>query len=158
MASPGARNERGFTLIELMVTIVVLAIVLALAVPSFQSVVDGSRVRGTTSELITALNTARAHAINFRSSVTLAPQSGSNWNSGWRLSFPTGSSRETEDFHAPEYTTVTLTQGASNLVFTARGVIPGGRQFRVCSAKGGDGRIVSISPFGQVTNEKTTCS
>lgn len=56
-------GQRGFTLIELMVVIAVMAIVLALAVPSFESVVNANRLAGGANEMIAALQTARMEAI-----------------------------------------------------------------------------------------------
>ncbi|HIQ54794.1 MAG TPA: prepilin-type N-terminal cleavage/methylation domain-containing protein, partial [Pseudomonas pachastrellae] len=46
------QRERGVTLLELMVTLVVAAIVLSLAVPSFQRTIANNAVRATTSDLV----------------------------------------------------------------------------------------------------------
>ena len=53
----------GFTLIELLVTLAVAAIVVAMAVPSFQSVINGSRLTGAANEMIASLQMARMEAI-----------------------------------------------------------------------------------------------
>lgn len=68
------RGQGGFTLIELMVTLAVAAIVVAMAVPSFQSVLNGSRLAGATNEMITSLQLARAEAIrrNARAGVCMS--------------------------------------------------------------------------------------
>jgi len=57
------RPDSGFSLMELMVTITVLAIVLAVAVPSFSGVIGNSKLRGQVSELQAALSYARTEAI-----------------------------------------------------------------------------------------------
>jgi len=54
---------RGFTLIELMVTLTVAMILLAIAVPSFTYVTVSSRLTTTANELVTALTVARSEAI-----------------------------------------------------------------------------------------------
>ncbi len=60
----GARRFRaGFTLVELMVTIFVAAILLAIAVPSFQHITVSSRLTTTANSLVGALNLARMEAI-----------------------------------------------------------------------------------------------
>lgn len=53
----------GFTLVELMITVAVFAIVAAIAAPAMQALVAASRLNGATSELVTALQLARSEAI-----------------------------------------------------------------------------------------------
>lgn len=50
---------RGFTLVELMIVIAIFAILLGLAVPSFQTMLVDNRVSTQANELITELSTAR---------------------------------------------------------------------------------------------------
>lgn len=59
---PKAR-ARGFTVIELMVTLAVAAVVVAMAVPSFQSVINGNKLAGAANELMASLQVARMEAI-----------------------------------------------------------------------------------------------
>lgn len=66
----GAR-ARGFTLIELMVTIAVLAIVTAIAYPSFTSLMNSSRLTGAANDLVGDLQTARSEAIRRNARVTV---------------------------------------------------------------------------------------
>lgn len=54
--------QRGFTLIELMVVVALGAIILALAVPSFTSMVPRKRMEGVASELATDIQYARSEA------------------------------------------------------------------------------------------------
>lgn len=57
------RFGAGFTLIELMVTIFVAAILMAIAVPSFQHITTSSRLTTTANSLVSALHVARMEAI-----------------------------------------------------------------------------------------------
>ena len=57
------RRQNGFTLVELMVTVAVLAILSTIAYPSFQSTIRSNRVATTTNELIASLALARSEAI-----------------------------------------------------------------------------------------------
>ena len=54
---------RGLTLIELMMTIAIAAILLAVAAPGFQQTLNSSRLSSAVNELASAINLARAEAV-----------------------------------------------------------------------------------------------
>ncbi|HUW39270.1 MAG TPA: GspH/FimT family pseudopilin [Rhodocyclaceae bacterium] len=82
-----ADRRGGFTLVELMVTLTVAAILLSIAVPSLQDLVASQRVRAAASELMSALSLARADAISNGRRVAVASLDQSNdvWRGGWRV-------------------------------------------------------------------------
>jgi len=55
----------GFTVIELMVTVMCAAILAAVAVPSFQSTINNGRLATASNELLASLQVARMEAIRF---------------------------------------------------------------------------------------------
>lgn len=57
------RGAGGFTLIELMVTIVVAAILMMIAVPNFSRIVNANRLTTAANDMVGALNVARMEAI-----------------------------------------------------------------------------------------------
>ncbi|MDR1887811.1 MAG: GspH/FimT family pseudopilin [Zoogloeaceae bacterium] len=80
------RYSRGFTLIELMVAVALVAILLSLAVPSFRDTILKNRVSAATSDLVAALDMARSEAIKRGVEVYLvAPSPGLGGNKGWRI-------------------------------------------------------------------------
>ena len=94
MKPDSIRNHLGFTLIELMVTLSVLAILLAIAIPNFQSFVLNSRLTATTNDLVSALAVARSEAVKRATRVTVCKSAdsgaasptcsaGANWQDGW---------------------------------------------------------------------------
>ena len=93
MKNDSYRNS-GFTLIELMVTISVLAILLAIAVPNFQSFILNSRLTATTNDLASAFAVARSEAVKRATRVTVCKSAnpeaasptcsaGASWQNGW---------------------------------------------------------------------------
>ena len=58
------RDLRGFTFVELMVVVAVAAILLAISVPSFQSLINAKRVEGIAAELGTDIQFARSEAVS----------------------------------------------------------------------------------------------
>ena len=86
----GYRNSRGLTLIELVVTLAVLSILLALAGPAFQDLVARNQVSAATNRFIASLHLARSEAVRTGSHVSLCPGSadacgGRDYAGGWTL-------------------------------------------------------------------------
>ncbi len=71
MPRPPQQPAQGFTLIEAMVTVSIAGILLAIAIPSFQSAMNSSRLTSTTNELVAGLSQARSEAVRLNSRVSL---------------------------------------------------------------------------------------
>ncbi|WP_456361858.1 GspH/FimT family pseudopilin [Xanthomonas arboricola] len=65
------RHRAGFTLIEIMVTVAVLGIVLAVAVPAFGTLIRSSRLTSNANEFVAALQLARSEAVRQNSLVAV---------------------------------------------------------------------------------------
>jgi type IV fimbrial biogenesis protein FimT len=65
------RRARGFTILELMVTVFIAAILFALAIPSFRQMVASNRLATQSNDLIGGLNFARSEAITRNRTVRL---------------------------------------------------------------------------------------
>jgi type IV fimbrial biogenesis protein FimT len=79
--------QRGFTLIELMVTLTVLGVVLSLGIPSFGKLIAANRITTQTNEFIGALNLARSEAVRRGYAVSIRSNAGSgiNFATGWKV-------------------------------------------------------------------------
>lgn len=64
---------RGFTLVELMVTVSVIAILAAVAVPGMTALINNSRLNGQSEEMLSSLQLARAESIRRNARVTVCP-------------------------------------------------------------------------------------
>lgn len=84
----GSDQTAGFSLIELMMTIAILAILLTLAAPSFQRLIATNRMAGSANELLGSMQLGRNEALKRRIPVSLCPSTdgvacGGNWADGW---------------------------------------------------------------------------
>ena len=59
-------KSSGFTLVELMITLAIAGILVAVGIPSFNSTISDSRLTSYANEFVTALNLARSEAIKAR--------------------------------------------------------------------------------------------
>lgn len=68
-------SYRGLTLIELMISLAILAVTVTVASPAMQQLIHGSRLRSETSRLLDAVNVARSEAVLRNVPVGLCPSS-----------------------------------------------------------------------------------
>lgn len=122
---------RGFTLIELMVVVAIVAILAALAGPSFRDLIDGWRVRAAIEEITNTVYTARSEAIKRGGLVSVAKSCSTGnkqeWECGWRIFtdankngvINTGAPNFDELLHAfPSHANVKVNHIANSAFFT----------------------------------------
>lgn len=78
---------RGFTLVELMVTVSILGIFAVLAVPSYRNTIANQRAKAASTDLYLYLLKARSEAIKRNRSVQITPVS-TRWEAGWSIPDP----------------------------------------------------------------------
>lgn len=92
------RPMEGFTIVELMVVIAIVAVVMVFAIPSYKSVTTQSRMAGEINDLASDIALARSAAIKQGLTVTICPSANpsappsttapacansTQWNTGW---------------------------------------------------------------------------
>ena len=146
-------RNKGFTLVELMVTVAIAAILLGVAMPAFQSTARNNAVRATTNDLISSINLARQQSMSMRTQVELSPAAG-GWSNGWQLTFDDSSAGEDAEFTPRRNVSVTST--SSDLVFRSRGGLENGGNVEftiVHDDSSTSSRTICVSFFGKVTHE-----
>ncbi|MDY7537341.1 GspH/FimT family pseudopilin [Undibacterium sp. RTI2.1] len=106
---------QGFSLVELMVTISVAAILLAIGAPSFSSFINNQKLVSTASEFYAAINMTRSEAIKRGSRVDMVPNDGANWSSGWTV-FIDANSNQIVD---PGETIIFFHEASANIITIA---------------------------------------
>lgn len=157
-----AQIQRGFTLVELMVTITVLGILLAIAVPSFTDAVLGSKLSSYANNLLASTYLARGEAIKRNSVVNLCASSNGtsctgNWEQGWIIL--AGSTVIHRQQALSSGLKMTASGGASSIDFQPTGVGVTQTTLTVCRATpsvGSQERVISISATGRASVAKTT--
>ena len=167
----------GFTLVELLITILVASLLMALAVPAFNSFIENNRIASSTNELVSALAVARSEAIHRRetaslcSSADLASCSGSaNWETGWILfsdrngnGLIDGTDTLLRVWEAiPTGHTLTATGGLTRVSFDRLGAASGGDTFRLAnpdcrSGQSNRERTITLLTSGSVNVARADC-
>ncbi|MCC4587440.1 Tfp pilus assembly protein FimT/FimU [Xanthomonas sp. NCPPB 1067] len=167
------RRSAGFTLVELMITIAVLAILLTIALPSFRGVIRSNRVASATNESIGLLSLARSEAIrNRRGGGVCGSASGTacdnNWGSGmlaWADSDGDGAFKSGDTvlrFVSIDRSLTNSGPSGAAIVFDGRGrrVASTNQQIALQPAMC-DGqalrRTLAVNGAGQITSQKGAC-
>lgn len=111
-----ARSAGGFTLLEAMIAIAVLAILASLAAPSFKELLAAQRIRLTASDLYSSLLMARSEAMKRNVTATVTATS-SNWQNGWTVA-ASGITLQTQS--APTNITITGSVTPLSYAYTGR--------------------------------------
>jgi type IV fimbrial biogenesis protein FimT len=79
------RRAAGLTLIELLITLVVAAILMAIALPNFSALLAAQRLRAAANDLFAAIDLTRSQAMARGRRITLIPADadGADWARGW---------------------------------------------------------------------------
>ena len=138
-------STRGFTLIEVMITLAVAMVLLILALPSFRETAIRNNVKQINNTLIYSLNLARTEAVRRGTQVrVINPAGTANWSGGWRIEadagfanppFSSGTVVVTNQDAVPTTYTVcgkSTPAGTDSMVtFTAAGVLTGATGFDI---------------------------
>ncbi len=109
-------QHRGFTLVELLVTMTVMAVLLAVAVPSFNSFIVGQKVKTASYDLTVAMVMARSEAVKRNTDVVVAPDTANTWTSGWTVKVGTTTLQQQQAI-----TGVTITKGPATVTYKPTG-------------------------------------
>ena len=148
----GRRSHLGFTLVELMTVVTVIAIGATLAAPGFSQMIANYRVRSGAEAIINGLNYARSEAVRRNSAVSFSLVSG---GSGWTVSqvSPSTTLQSRSNNDSPG-TTVASSSASTSVAFIPTGLVQSGTQMTQVtvssSTSGTDSRRINIFGGGLI--------
>lgn len=168
-------RPHGFTLVELMVTLAVLAILASIAVPGFQNLIQNNRATSMANELTTAMNLARSEAVKRGIEVSVCPDGGTWWDGttgGWFIDISDDCGGNSDDAlrawsdPPPRTTIVPNIDGDNRVTFgslgqrESGGIDNAGDPLFVIvpdNCQGERARSLDIGPGGHVSTSRIAC-
>lgn len=176
MRAAAGRAERGFNLIELMVTLTILAIVVATGLPEFNKFVKDIKLGGIASDLRADVQFARSESIRRNARVLVCPRAdatattcattvtASTWANGWLVCYDvdangacdTGSATDPNPtrVRAAIVTPLVLSGPAATVTFYPTGSASVSSTFTMTSGTTTT-RTLTVAPSGSLTSTKT---
>jgi type IV fimbrial biogenesis protein FimT len=169
-------THRGFTLIELMTAILVLAILLGMGIPSYREMARSNRVTTSANDLVTSLSMARSESLrrsvpvsvcastDGTACVTAKPTTITDWTTGW-IAFTDANSNGTIDAGDEQLQTwgapagdTKLRGSGSFITYTTTGMLTGTRNFDVYfnACTGNKARHIDVTLIGLLTTTSNT--
>lgn len=174
--------RKGFGLIELIVTISIIAILMAIALPSFQGTLNSNRTTSQMNDLVAAFNLARNEAISRNRAITVCAANTSSgvptncagstgWNLGWMVYVDTVTNNGAPVAVAPANVlrsgsgdaSIAIAANAAFVRFSSRGemMATANRTFTLKPAnhcQPGQARQLTVRLIGRIgTQSLTTC-
>ncbi|QDE30458.1 MULTISPECIES: GspH/FimT family pseudopilin [Shewanella] len=165
--------QLGFTLVEMMVTVVVAGILIAVAAPSMNSLYEGMRAKSTISTIESSFIFARSQAVSYGGRVSVCPLSttscGTDWTQGFSVFIDNGTLgtmdttdgiadiilRKVDAFNSNDF----IKSDLAIYSFTPDGMVINGNSgtFRYCpgDTDSSSSEAISISASGRISNVTT---
>ena len=168
--------QNGFTLIELIVTMAMAAIVLSLGVPTFRGVIADNGMVADANRFVVSVNLARSSAVKYQRDATICASTtwnqttptctgGTDWSEGWIVYVDKdrdGSvdADEVVSVNEPLNDRMSFESGSEGtFTYNARGFVDnGGDNIDLCDSRTGEtGRSIRINGAGRVSVARQTC-
>lgn len=167
-------KNKGFTLVELLIVLTLVAVIAGFAIPSFSQLVANNRVATTTNSLVGVLNYARSESIKRGRVVEItAINSAGNaneWGGGWRVWVDQGTNGYDAGEEIRVFTeinaavTIDGPDALTNFRFRPNGFVApapaGGAEyaFDICDDRTGEtGRRLQIHTSGRIRTDDLVC-
>lgn len=156
-------TARGFTLIELMIAVTILGVLVAVALPSYNSFMAGQRIKSASFDVVSMLTLARSEAIKRNAQVTATPTN-NDWAQGWNISTTVGTPVVLSQQGAISGLTVACFSGnplaaaaCSSISYDSNGRSGNAQSIQISGTANNQVRCISIDMSGRPNSKKRNC-
>jgi type IV fimbrial biogenesis protein FimT len=166
--------QRGVTLLELMVTLSVLGVLLAIGVPAYTNMTRANQISAQSNNLLQSFTLARSEALKRGLRVSVCPiknddtsacQTAADWASGWMVfedDFGNAGALDVGDRPLQVFAAapgITITTTSASVVYLASAAAQAQVSFDVSKAgcTGDQKRTVSVATTGRASIQRVNC-
>ncbi|MBT6123761.1 MAG: prepilin-type N-terminal cleavage/methylation domain-containing protein [Halieaceae bacterium] len=151
------KDSSGFTLVELMITVLIVGVLLGIGLPSFRSFIVDQRYRATSADLRLALMMARSEAVKRNAAIQVTPKTANDWTSGWEIIDPATGTADILNHELSEVNNIALS-GPSAARFLPSGRVATAIEFDLTVGAGQFSKTgcLRIETGGYASNEGCT--
>jgi len=160
-------KTKGFTLLELIITLAIVAIVVSVGVPSFRGIIMDNRLVSQTNQFVRSISLTRSAAVRYQRNAVLCVSANydaviptcsasTDWSNGWIVWVDKNRDSVTDvnevvSVFAPLADSTTFTSSTvSQFSFSARGFLVAGDDLSLCDNRSGEtGRLIRVNPTGR---------
>lgn len=176
-------KTKGFTLLELLITLTVVGIIATIGVPSLRAVIMDNRLASQANQFVYSINMARSAAVRFQRNAIVCASANydaavpscsddPDWSNGWIVWVDkdrnaTPDATEIISVNEPLSDSSTFTSLAvSRFTYDARGfAVPSGAagttdgELTLCDDRSGEtGRVIKVNNVGRINISRQACS
>jgi type IV fimbrial biogenesis protein FimT len=172
------RIQKGFTIIELMTAVALLAVMVVIGVPSFNSIINTNETAANSNAFLSALKVARTEATKRRQNIVVCASNNqsdcasNDWSDGWIIFEDTNDDGAVsagppaepiiDTYDLSDGFAVSRAGGGANsdrITFFATGLSSStvAQTFTVCKADTASGRMLTVERSGLVTGTNVNC-
>jgi type IV fimbrial biogenesis protein FimT len=153
-------RSRGFTLIEMLVTLAIFAVLLMIAIPSMRPFLQSQSVKNASMDINSTVALARSEAIKRNATVDVTANSATDWSQGWVVSQTTPAAIIRKQ---PALGNIVITPSSGSFSFDGNGRMTStGATFTIKPLnKTGSQPLcltVTVGSTGRVESNKVTCT
>ncbi|MCB1875429.1 MAG: GspH/FimT family protein [Chromatiales bacterium] len=158
-------SQHGFTLVELLVTVLLAVVFAAVAVPSFRALVTESQLTGKSNELVQSFLLARSEALKRGGSVRISAKADDGtWGQGWTVWQDADSDGEIDAAEIIQVSdslsdslTIVEENSAGGFTYLSNGLVNQAGRFSICRESGESGRSIRIGATGKAAVRADDC-
>lgn len=152
-------RSHGFTLVEMLVTLAIFAVLLMIAMPSMRPFLQSQSVKNASMDIVSTVALARSEAIKRNATVDVTATSPTDWSQGWVVSQNTPAATIRKQ---PALGNILITPSGGSFSFDGNGrMTTTGATFAIAPVnKTGAQPLclnVTVGATGRVESTKVTC-